>query len=215
MKNKITLLTAILLMSFMGVHAQLTSGKYLLGGDINFSNEKTKDIDSKNDAAYVSFKVGKFIKDNTVFGLNLSYGHNSYRNLSSQTQETNQYGAGVFYRKYKSVAKDFHLFGEGGLNYAYSESKINYTNISNKVISNGVSLDFTPGISYSMTKKFQIELLMPNIFEIGYNNDKTTNTDPQTSIKTENTKNRFTFLANLDNNLLSNFGVGFKFILGK
>lgn len=72
-----------------------------------------------------------------------------------------------------------------------------------------------PGLSYSLSNKVQIELLMPNLVGIGYSHDKIKNTLPGGTNPPEQSKNTFTFLTNLDSNLLSNFGVGFKFILGK
>lgn len=123
MKRKFTLLTATFLISFIAVNAQFTTGKYLLGGDLNFRNEDGKDLNYKNGFAFVNLKAGKVIQENTVFGINLSYGHSSFESQPNKS-EINQYGAGIFYRKYKPLSKEFSLFGEAGLNYAYVESKI-------------------------------------------------------------------------------------------
>lgn len=212
MKNKFTLLTAFLLISFTAANAQFTTGKYLLGGDLNFQTEGEKDIKYHDENANVNFKLGKLIKENTVVGVNLSYKHTSSEN---RVNLSNQYGAGIFYRKYKSLSKDFHLFGEAGLNYAHGEYKNNISGtIINKVITNGVSISLMPGLSYTLTNKVQIELLMPDLVGIGYSHARTKiNLSGITGLP--NDKNNFTFLTNLDKNFLSNFGVGFKFILGK
>ena len=214
MKTRFTLITALLLTSFMAANAQFSQGKYLLGGNINFSTANIKDSDLKNQTSNVSVTLGKFIKENTVVGINLNYGHAKVDIQVQGKQKTDSYGAGIFYRKYKSLSKDFHLFGEGGLNYAHSESNHMSDTDKMKVITNGVSINLMPGLSYSLTRKMQIELLMPNLVGIGYNQEKrsyTGSSQPNLSIN----KNSFSFITNGDGNLLSNFGVGFKFILGK
>ena len=66
MRNKFILLTGIFIILFMGARAQFTSGKYLLGGDLNFRTEKLKGYAVKNEYTYVNLKFGKVIKENTV-----------------------------------------------------------------------------------------------------------------------------------------------------
>ena len=212
MQQKITLLSAFLFIGFMAANAQFTTGKYLLGGDLYFQTENGKDVDYKNEGANVTLKFGKVIKENTIVGLNLVYGYSSFDNQGDQIQNSNNYGGGIFYRKYKTLSKDFHLFGETGLNYSYGEYKNNYSgsNIWNKTITNGVNINFMPGLSYSLNNKVKIELLMPNLLGIGYTHSKYS-----MSNSPDETKNNFSFFTNIDGNLLSNFGVGFKFLLGK
>ena len=158
----------------------------------------------------MNLKFGKLIKENTVVGINLSYGHSYYDYQPNQIQESNQYGAGIFYRKYRTLSKEFHLFGEGALNYSYGKY-MNGNNIG-ETIKNGVSINLMPGLSYSLTNKMQIELLMPDLIGIGYYNEKTQNPIPGGE---DNIKNTFSLLTNAEGSLLSSFGIGFKFIVGK
>ena len=81
-----------------------------------------------------------------------------------------------------------------------------------ETIKNGVSINLMPGLSYSLTNKVQIELLMPDLIGIGYYNEKTPNPVPGGQ---DNIKKTFSLLTNAEGSLLSSFGVGFKFILGK
>lgn len=133
----------------------------------------------------------------------------------SPSQKTNQYGAGVFYRKYKSISKAFHLFGEANLNYSHSlrvqESLQNMSN-SYETTTNGASLVLMPGLSYSLSNRVQIELLLPNLIGVGYNHERTEYRDANPP---NVEKSLFSVSTNLDGNLLSNFGIGFKFVLGK
>ncbi len=216
MQRKITLLTALLFISFMAANAQFTTGKYLLGGDLNFRTQNDKELNYKDQGANVNLKLGKVMKENTVFGITLSYGYLSNELPQNTIQKTNRYGAGIFYRKYKPLSKDFHLFGEAGLNYNYAQSEsIASTNFETKTISNGVTIQVIPGLSYSLTNKVQIELLMPNLFRLDYSHDKVEKTNPGGNNPPDKTKSYFSFFTNSEGSLLLGFGVGFKFILGK
>lgn len=216
MQRKLTLLPALLLINFMAANAQFTTGKYLIGGYLSFQTENGKNLDYKNEGAIVNLNFGKVIKENTVVGINLSYGQTSYDYVGSEVQKFKQYGAGVFYRKYKSLSKDFHLFGEAGLDYSYSENKTTGgSNIQNNSINNSATIKLMPGLSYSLNNKVQIELLMPNIVGIGYSHSTFKNTYPGGPAMPDKNKSAFVFSTNLNYNLLSNFGIGFKFLLGK
>lgn len=210
MRKKICLILVIFMIPFLTARAQFASGKYLLGGDLNLRTENLKGFAVKNEYAYVNLKFGKFIKENTVVGINLSYGHSYYDYQPNQIQESNLYGAGIFYRKYRALSKEFHVFGEGALNYSYAKY-MNGNNVG-ETIKNGVSISLMPGLSYSLTNKVQIELLIPDLIGIGYYNEKTPSLLPGGQ---DNIKNTFSFLTNTEGSLLSAFGVGFKFVLGK
>ena len=216
MQQKITLLSAFLFISFMAANAQFTTGKYLLGGDLNFRTQNDKELNYKDEGANVNLKLGKVMKENTVVGITLSFGYNSNELPQNTIQKTNRYGAGIFYRKYKPLSKDFHLFGEAGLNYNYAESEnIASNNYDYKTISNGATIQLIPGLSYSLTKKVQIELLMPNLFRLDYSHVNVKKTNPGGNNPPDKTKNNFSFFTNSEGSLLLGFGVGFKFLLGK
>jgi hypothetical protein len=162
----------------------------------------------------MSIQFGKVVKENTdvriIFSYNHFYNPNSPRN--------DQFNGGVFYRKYKSLAKNFYFFDEGDALYFHRKETLGQLvagNDGSKQISNGASLAFVPGVSYSLSKRMQMELLMPNIISLSYTHVKTQSTSAGTnSITTEN-GDSFSAGVNLSSNLLSNFGIGFKFFLGK
>jgi hypothetical protein len=80
--------------------------------------------------------------------------------------------------------------------------------------SNGVAISYIPGISYSLNKRWQLELTMPNLATVSYAKVKTIdsklppNASPQKA-------NIFSANVNLNSSLLNNFGIGFEFLLGK
>ena len=220
MKTKILLTTVILFFAAFSANAQIDKGKYLFGGSINVSGLKSNQTSSnlKNESLYTSIQFGKVLKENTVVGIIASYSYNNYYVNSPQETKSNSYSAGIFYRKYKSLVKDLYFFGEVNTSYfhSWSEQGLNLpANYGERTISNGVSANFIPGISYTVCKRMQIELLMQNIIGISYSHSKTNYPTAPPSTNLNHDENSFSFNANLNSNLLSNFGIGFKFLLGK
>ena len=224
MKSKILLSLVTLFCLANILHAQINQGKILLGGTISYSGNHNNvsspsSTNPYNENLYANIQLGKFIKENTAVGLLLVYGCNKYSTSTNPSNKNVQYAAGAFYRKYKGLARNFYFFGEGDLSFNYSKNNFQYydvsTNSLNTAISktNGISLLIVPGISYAVWKKMQVELSMLNIFSIGYSHSKTHYSATNSLAYTDEKANSFSASANLSPNLLSNFGVGFKFIL--
>ena len=214
MKTKILLSFAILVCAAMTAHAQINKGRYLLGGSIGVSSSVIhQSTEMKNEGLGTNIQFGKVIKDNTVAGIIRSYGYNS-----GPQYKMNQFGAGVFYRKYKPLSKDFYFFWEADALYNYSKSTQGNFQIGDNAqrqISNGGSLSFIPGISYAICKRMQIELVMQNLVSLSYGVEKNEATNTGTSTISSAKTNNFSASINLNSGLLSNFGIGFKFFLGK
>ena len=143
----------------------------------------------------------------------------TYTSSNIPVIRVDQYGAGVFYKKYKPIAKDFYLFGEADALYSYSKNKNGNFQVGHdgtRFASNLGSLSFTPGLSYSIFKRIQMELLMQNLFSISYTAVKTetTFTTSTSTILTEKSNN-FSANVNVNSNLGNSFAIGFKFLLGK
>ena len=215
MKTKILLPLVLIFFTTTAANAQINEGRYLLGGSVSYSHQN--DAQNSN-AKYNSFssyiQFGKVIKDNTVAGIIVSYGNSN----SPSNYKINQISAGVFYRKYKSLSKDFYFFGEADALYIHSQNTQGNFQIGSDATrntSNGGSASFIPGISYSVCKRMQIELSMPNFASISYAGTKNETTSSNSnSISTVN-GNSFSGNVNLNSNFLSNFGIGFKFFPGK
>jgi len=216
MKSKIT----ILLISFFSfsllANAQITKGSILLGGQVNFSHTSIKyppiqDDDQITNAGSISLSGGKAINENSVIGLNLKFGYSNayFRVIPSQRQKYTSYGAGIFYRKYKTLAKDFYFFLEGGLDYNYSNSntKDSSGRELQKVTQSGVELNLTPGISYKVLKNLHLEVSLPQMFSIGYAESKTSQ-QQSVSYKSD----VVSVYSNLNSGLLNNLAVGFRLI---
>lgn len=223
MKSKFLLSLSVSFFSVIISNAQINPGKVFLGGGLSYANNKnTQSAQSPTYAnytySYVNIQAGKFVKENTVVGIFGSYSYNKTSPVNSGYTRLMQFNTGVFYRRYKSLARDFYLFGEADISYAHSKNKQMFQpgggpyDIMNG-ISDGGSFSLLPGISYNLFKKMQVELLMPNIFSVGYMHTITEYTyiNPPSSSKDKG--DVFSVNANLNANFLSNFAIGFKFFL--
>jgi hypothetical protein len=230
MRSRILLSIAILSFSSFTAKAQIDSGRIFLGGDLSYNLYKSSSSNpaelSNNqiESFGANIQIGKFIKKNTAVGIIFSYfTSNSHNPVDADSNYTKVKGfsAGVFYRKYKRLLKNFYFFGE--LDAAYSHNINNsstyypplYYNIV-KSASNGFGVSFIPGISYSVGKKLYMELSMPNLFAISYAHSTTDNTSSgPPSVITHLKGDSFSIAGNIYSYPLSNFGIGFKLLLGK
>jgi len=169
------------------------------------SNQKEKD-------AAFNISIGKAIKDNSVYGINISYQPSTIKNFFNGAafinQKVNQYSFGAFYRQYKSLSKDFYFFIQPEADYIIGKNTVNDTlgvNLETVKVS-GPQLTLMPGISYKIFNKFHMEILIPNIVTIQYaskkDNTPTTNTKQKT----------FVFKSSLNSSSFDFLGVGFRFI---
>ena len=230
MRTKILLTIVILFCIAFTSNAQIDKGRFLLGGNLSYFSSKNSQSNypysynhnSQYRMINTNIQIGKAVNTNDVMGLILSYGYNKDNTINypdSNVFKINQYGLGVFYRKYKKLLKDFYFFGELDGEYTHSvNSQYSLQNQSDgsKRRSSGGLISFVPGLSYQLCKRMQIELIMSNIISASYGHFKLTYNATAIPPGNANTEgNDFSFNANLNSNLLSNFGVGFKFLLGK
>jgi hypothetical protein len=198
-------------------NAQFTKGSVLIGGSVSFSsNQSNSDYTpGKSGAKNGNFNIslGKAVRENAVFGMFVNYQYYEYTygipNGPSKSS-SNGYGIGVFYRLYKDLGKEFYLFGEAGGGYQGSNLS-GYDSSGNKVStgnSNGGQIYLYPGIAYKISKKFIVELSIPQLFNVNYSNTKY-----KSGGATVSTNDNFYVNANLNSNPLSSLGFGFRLLL--
>lgn len=210
-------LLCTLLFAFIFVNAQVKKGSLLIGGQLGYNNTVYKytpaQPDQKNNTAYTSISAGQAIKDNMVAGLILGYTHgnakDNYNGTSYTSSTLNGYSAAVFYRRYKNLSKDFYFFGAATAGYSYDKQDITYNNSSDKSTNAGknITVRLAPGLAYSLCKKLQVELSLPDLFNISYNHGKNTSTTTTT------TSHNFNAGTSLNGGLLNNLSMGFQLIL--
>jgi len=206
-KNILPLCSFIFIVS--SLNAQITKGSILLGGNIGFSDSKEKsNNDLKLNSVSLSPAVGIAVQQNTIVGLQISYGHSKNSLATSPQYETTIYGLEFFLRKYKSLGKGFYLFGQGGLFYNYYGYKQFYTPNESKQEQRYAGIDLYPGISYALTKRFQLEISLVNLFTLEYTKYKATDAGV-----VSNDRNGVDF--NINASALSTVNIGFRVFLTK
>ncbi len=211
------LLSLLIILSVYSASAQFNKGDILIGGDLSYSNNKLTSPyspeEQKNNSGIFDISLGKAIKENALFGINLTYG--TFSNTSGTgpdraTMTNHDYSIGIFYRAYKSLGKDFYIFGQAGAGYNGSTGSTTDSagNQLSTSTGNGGSIYVTPGIAYKISKKFFLELSIPQLFSIAY----TSSTTKSESVTT-GTNDNFGVNANLSSNPLNSLGLGFRLIL--
>lgn len=208
MRTKILLSIAILFFAETTLNAQVHKDRVLLGGSLNYSNTSNPTRHS----FYSNLQIGKVIKENTVIGLIGSYSNDIY----SSSFKITSYSAGIFYRKYKMLLTNFYFFAEAEGLYSYSNNVQESYNGGQylRSSSRGVTISLIPGISYAVWKKLQMELSIPSFAILSYSHVTTINSSLPAGFSPQKS-DHYAAGVNLNSNLLSNFAIGFKFLLGK
>ena len=220
--KRVLFLTAIITTFNLAMSAQIKKGSVVLGGQFAYndaiSNYSSSQPDHKNKSAVFNISAGKALKENKVLGVSVSYGHfnfdYNYNNNGNIYLNSNadQYAFDIFYRQYKKLAKDFYLFGELGVGYFGSnqtDTDVPGNNKTKYTLSGG-ELYLTPGIAYRIYKKLQVELLVPQIAGVNYSVQKRKSFSNSAN---DSRQNQFRFNTSLNSSLLSNLGLGFRFVL--
>lgn len=205
--KSIVLITLTFFLFASGARAQINKGAVLLGGNLSFHKNKYKypsSTSSEPSILNLNPSAGFVVRDNKVIGVNLTYGHSRNR--------YDRYGAGVYYRSYHTLAKNFYLFGQvnAGYNHFKQESS---TGFDTKEVSrtNSIGVDIFPGIAFAASKRFHLEVSMNNLVGMDFYQTVRETTSP--TGKSEYKTKGLDFGANI--NPESNFRLGFRFVLGK
>jgi len=225
------LLTLTLLFSLSLVaSAQFKKNDILLGGQLSYSynsNTNTQPYttpstnDSKTNYGNITISLGKALDEKTVVGINLSYMPSSSTNYPSYggdiplKYKSNGYSTGIFYRKYKSLGKEFYLFGEVSAWYNWSDQS-GKDSIGEKLISGSswsTGIDLYPGIAYRISKHLFLELSIPNLVYVGYSKSNSSS-QYGTVTEVQTSKNdQLVISTSLSSNPLNAMGIGFRLIL--
>lgn len=215
MIQKITFATLFFLCCSFFVNAQIKEGSILVGGQASYSHTSAKNSNvdpiQKQNYGVIDLSLGKAIKGNTVVGIHLEFAPGTSEETSNGNviykSKATGYGAGVFYRQYKTLAKDFYFFIEADVNYFYGKIT-SVDSVGNKYqITTGstVQLSLAPGISYKVLKNLHLEVTIPQIISAQYTVNKASG---QTQVTSQN----IVFNTNLNASTLNNLSVGFRLI---
>jgi hypothetical protein len=220
MKAKL-LLAAILVCGILSSYAQknIPKGSLLIGGNFSFASNNFKNennVETKSNAFTISPSCGIAVKDNLMIGLNFGYSFykNSYYSNYPyyDSSRVHSFNYGIFARKYKPLKNNFYLFLQGNLGGFNSKRDLENTTTRDYYEKQvGVNMSVTPGISYAINSKLQIETGFSDIFGIGYSKIENKDNLAYTGVRKESRFNAFTTL----NNFSSQIYFGFRLLIQK
>lgn len=189
-------------------YAQISKGTILLGGNVNFSGYDISGTpENNNNFFYIQPSLGFTVNENRIVGFSLAYSHGKQNSGSTQTSETDGYGAGLFYRRYLTLGKGFYFYGQAGASYFGNKTDQTGGSFTNQKIST-VDLNLYPGVAYRVSKHFLLEVGMNNLFSLYYSTTK-----QEYSIPPSFKSSQWGFTINANPN--SNLSLGFRILLGK
>lgn len=213
--KKILLLSAIAACTAISVSAQISKGSAYVGGLINInntSNQYDTDPKVKQNSFLISPSIGFAYAENSMWGINLNYGHSKTEN-TGLNYDLNTYGLGVYLRQYKPMGKGFYFFAQEALNGNYTKGTRELTNLYD-VKELDITLGISPGFAYDVSKKFQLEILLNNLFFADYSQSRTKTQSTATPIVTKT--NEFGIGSNLSSIAqVGSVSIGARFVFGR
>jgi len=214
-------LSLSLLFIFFLSQAQINKGTILLGGNLEYGESSgSSSVPNapvpKATELSISPVFGKAVKDNLVLGFDVTYGHNTNSLTQQYSESSDEAGADFFVRKYKLLGNGFYLFGQAGIGGSYSHNSSYDPGTPNSISSTGhgynISLQVYPGIAYAINRNWQVEIAMPNFFQMNYSHSKetasTTGQPDQVS-----TGNNFDVASSLSGT--NEFSVGLRYLINR
>lgn len=219
MKSKILLLGVIGLAFSLTSFSQFKKGDKVLGLGLNFQsavNELNSGFIPQTNKATsygISTELGFANKENRFNGffVNGSFGVSRQEFTAQPTTNSRSdffnVGTGYFTRRYKSLGKNFYLFGEGRatLNYGNQDSP-SFNTV--KLKSYGVYAGFSPGLSYKVNDRFLLELKFADFVNMGYTYQELTAANG-----VKDFHRSFSFNSSLGLGYLRDIGIGVRWII--
>ncbi len=214
---KKTILLLLLSVPFHStIFSQVSSGSLLLGGDFSFFVQEQKTASGtsgKNNGFNFSPLIGVATRTNIIQGGYLRIGSSKNTNsVSTAVTKTNITGAGYFIRKYGVIKNNFSGFIQGNAGVGYSTNSFEFQNTLNKSKQTSVGINISPGLSYKVSQKLQLEAGLNNIANISYQVTKNLITNPGVNDVVRSTQ---VSVSSSLNNFSSNLYFGFRLLLAK
>ena len=217
MKKIIALIVTIFCLVKAG-ETQIAKGAYLLGGQLGYSNSTYEYnnglFSQKSNSGSFSLSIGKKFTENNVYGLRLFYNPSTtkYNNGNSYNQKStnNGYGLGIYRRNFRKLSKDLYFFTD--INARYNQTNTKDVDTASVVIksnkNSSFSVGFTPGLSYRIYKKLNLELLIPDFASASYSISKSNLSNDMSKSTSFSINSSLTTYG-----ILNSVGVGFFLIL--
>jgi len=173
MKKKYTLCIISIAFLFSATHGQIIKGEKFIGGSVSaYGNDydNSTPYESSQANIFLTPKLGFPLNKSWVIGPLIGYSHSKNKNKSGQDQslqESNNYSAGAFVRKFHSFNQIVGIFAELEASYGSGKSK-NRSEASGVVYENKSKVNLfviglKPGIYFKPGNRFLIEASLGNI----------------------------------------------------
>ncbi|THU37211.1 porin family protein [Niastella caeni] len=178
MKQKFLLSLLFVCMFIVSSKAQINKNAIWLGGNIGFSqikNNYEQQDENKTNSLSLRPAVGLAVKENLVAGVSLIYSKGKTDNYgyTGATLKENSYGGGLFVRQYIPVVSRLYFFGEAEAAYTvYRSKEIPKNNPVTETKGWFATLGLSPGISFGVNKRVQLESGLNNLFQLQYGKTK-------------------------------------------
>lgn len=140
-------------------------GGIILEGNLGYNSTNDKNNDSKINGFTINPKLGYFLTEDFVVGVQASYNSYTREIAGTDVNDNKVFGAGVFGRYYfLDLGKRFKTYTELGLGYSTDKDKIN--DFKTKGFGAGLNL----GINYFVTDKIAISFGLADV--LSYNSSK-------------------------------------------
>lgn len=155
------------------VHAQISQGTTLLGGDLTFSRSGTKDDgDPKSNTSmsiYIAPSISRAIGDNLLAGVTFIYGNSvgkNYNNSPPSKVKTITYGGSFFIRRYRTLVGGLNVFLEAALQGLYQHTAgidMSTGHVGSSSKNYVLIAGLNPGIAYAATRRVMLEASFQNL----------------------------------------------------
>lgn len=170
--KKLMFMAAFAVFGLSNINAQEAEKSYgfeesdiIIEGSLHFNSTKDKNDDSKNNAFGINPKIGYFVTEDFVVGVEAGFNSTKREVSGTNVSDNNAYSAGVFGRYYfLDLGKRFKTYTELGLGYVSNKDKIN------DYKTNGFGAGLNLGLNYFVTDNIAVSFGLADV--LSYNSSK-------------------------------------------
>ncbi len=204
----------------LSANAQFKKGDKVLGFGLNVystsveNNSSTIPYTNNNTAFSLSIELGMAKKVNRLNGFFIGGGYgvnkNEYPAQPVSNNKSNSFNtdAGFFTKRYKSLGKNFFVFGEGRAGINYSQTNYTLNTVKSKAQQYGANLGLYPGLAYKWGSRFLFELRLADFVRAGYSQSESKAFNGIKDIHRQ-----FSIGSSLGLGYLNNIGIGVRWVL--
>lgn len=197
MKKILLTLSAVAVLGF-AANAQTEKGKFMVGGQVGYHGQTTKDSDVKSNQFSIIPNAGYFVADNIAVGTGVGYNWAENETAIGTKVNNSSFVLAPFGRMYSHNDGPVKFFGQLSVPMAWGTQETDNTKTST---TESYGVELAPGIAFFPTSNIGIEFKVRGLY---FNNSSST--EEATNVKT--TTNNYGLDAN---SLAPTVGVTFHF----